>query len=635
MRYLQKLLNINRPHKDRLLDFALILAILPHIFLFKSPMIIFLIISAILLVKNKTTDKYQYFITTFGLFAIILSFFDNYNFENLSKMIFFVSLVSNLLVYAVVLQKFKGEYNAYIKMSPALLMLLIFFYYSSITMLIYAIFVLFSFVLMTVWANMDTNLSAVIKVTTRLFVLALPIVVILFIIFPRISFQKTDFGFKGDYIATTGHDGTMYLGSEALLVPSEKVVMEVEFTNKIPQNNQLYFRGSVLYKDSISAWKQIDTKNLKISKRKFEKDSLIDYKVLLYPSYQRWIYLLDLPTITPLKSKMNYDLIALSTKPIDEIIRYKAISALNYKYIGKLKYPSEALEVDRDRNPRTIKIMDKIKNLNITDKQKAQKILEFFQTQKLSYSLKPKPIDLNNSTDSFLFDSKVGYCVHFASSFAISSRLVGIPSRIVTGFKASKSNMVENYLIVRELDAHAWVELFLDDIGWQRFEPTNTAYQILSTVDNIGDLNIDSNSIFKTINLNFMYIKYLINNWILEYNRSKQKALLKEILENGIFMAKILIAIALLILSSIALYILLQRKKCTDIALCTIAPLIKKLKKKGLVRKPYESIEEFLKRSNNIIKTKKISNLYHTIKYSQKIDKRVIKKLENEVKIKK
>ena len=629
MRYLHKLLNINRPSRDRLLDFALILAILPHLFLFKLPMIIFLIISTLLLIKNKTTNKYQYFVTSFGLIAIILSFFDNYNFENLSKMIFFVSLVSNLLVYAIVLQKFKGEYNAYIKMSPALLMLLIFFYYSSITMLLYAIFTLFIFVLLTVWTSMNTNLLDVIKVTGRLFILALPIVVVLFIVFPRISFQKTDFGFKGEHIATTGHDGTMYLGSEALLIPSQKVVMEVSFLNKIPSENQLYFRGSILYRDGISQWQQINTKKLKIPKREFKKESLINYKILLYPSYKNWMYLLDLPTIAPINSKMGYDLIALSNKPIDEIIRYSATSALKYRYIDHLKYPKEALEVDIDKNLKIKNIMKQIKEQNITDLEKANRIIEFFKSQKLSYSLKPKPIDLNNSTDSFLFDSKVGYCVHFASAFAISARLAGLPSRVVTGFKASKKNMVENYLIVRESDAHAWVELFLKDIGWRRFEPTATAYRVLSSVDNINNTIKEPNSIFKTINLNFMYFKYQINNWILEYNRSKQKALLKEALENTIFLAKIIISIILLIIFSIIIYTLLQRKKCTDIALCTIAPVIKLLYKRGFKREPYESIEKFFEKIDGL---DRVSTLYHQVKYSKNPDKKLIKELEHEIK---
>lgn len=200
---------------------------------------------------------------------------------------------------------------------------------------------------------------------------------------------------------------------------------------------------------------------------------------------------------------------------------------------------------------------------------------------KLSYSIRPKPLDLNHSIDSFLFDKKEGYCVHFASSFALSARMAGIPSRIVTGFKASKKNMVKNYLIIKELDAHAWVELYIKNNGWVRFEPTSSAYRILSSVDNI-DGSTTSNSIFKTINMQFMYMKYLINNWILE------------------------------------------KAKPRDEALNAMLPLLKRLKKLGVIKESYQTMEDLLQNAKTLINKDKIENisyLYHRVKYSSKSDK--------------
>ena len=88
--------------------------------------------------------------------------------------------------------------------------------------------------------------------------------------------------------------------------------------------------------------------------------------------------------------------------------------------------------------------------------------------------MKPEALDINNTTDSFLFDKRLGYCVHFASSFVTMARMADIPARIVTGYKADKANSLNNYLPVKERDAHAWAELYIDD-HWSRFETTSSA----------------------------------------------------------------------------------------------------------------------------------------------------------------
>ncbi|MEA2028621.1 MAG: DUF3488 domain-containing protein, partial [Campylobacterota bacterium] len=250
MKPLKKLLDIDRLSYEARMDIALILAITPHLFLQKLPMLIFIGITFIFIIKGLNTPRHQHIATALGFIALILSFFDDYNFSDLTRMLFFVSLVNGLLLYAIMLQRLKGEYNKYLKISPALLMMLVFFYYTSITMLVYTIFVLFVFVLLAIWEKMDAKLSSLIRTTTMLFMLSLPVVIVLFIVFPRISFKKAEFGFKGEVEIRTGHDGTMHLDSKALLVPSHRVAMEILFEKgQVPKDSQLYFRGSALYLD--------------------------------------------------------------------------------------------------------------------------------------------------------------------------------------------------------------------------------------------------------------------------------------------------------------------------------------------------------------------------------------------------
>lgn len=629
MKPLQKLLDINRLSYEQRMDIALVLAIIPHLFLQKLPMLLFIIMTSIFIIRGLNSERYQQVATTVGLIAFIISFFDSYNFADLTRMLFFVSVVNGLLLYAIMLQRLKGEYNKYLKISPAMLMMLVFFYYTSITMLIYTIFVLFVFVLLAIWEKMDAPLSSLIRTTTMLFMLSLPVVIVLFIVFPRISFKKAEFGFKGDVQMRTGHDGLMHLDSNALLIPSSRVVMEVMFPkNKIPKDHQLYFRGSALYIDKGTQWKPINLVGVRAPKIRYDKESLVEYKILLHPHNQKWLYTLDSPLIIPHNTILNYNRVALYHKNIEEVYRYEVSSVLKYQYNYDRGYPKEAMEVNSSKNPQTAKIMETIKTTQMSDVQKANKIVEFFSKQDLSYSIRPKPLDLNHSVDSFLFDKKVGYCVHFASAFANAARMAGIPSRVVTGFKAKRENMVENYLIIKEKDAHAWVELYIKNQGWVRFEPTATAARILSTVDDID------NSIFKEINMQFMYVKYLINNWILQYNRSKQRELWKEILKNTILLIKILSVIALITLISLTIFLMLQRQKCEDEALCAMIPLLKRLEKLGYKKASHETMQSFLDRvskQQEIGKLQEVSQLYHSIKYSN--HKEPIKQLEDTIKL--
>jgi len=634
MKPLKKLLDIERLSYEARMDIALILAIIPHLFLLKLPMLIYMLVTFIFIVKGLNGAKYQHTATLLGLISIIVSFFDSYNFSDLTRMLFFVSVVNALLLYAIMLQRLQGEYNKYLKISPALLMMLVFFYYTSITMLVYSIFVLFVFVLLAIWEKMQAKLSSLIRVTTMLFMLSLPVVIVLFIVFPRISFKKAEFGFKGEVEMRTGHDGKMYLDSNALLVPSKKVVMEVMFPKgKIPLDQQLYFRGSALYIDKGVRWDPINLRNVKTPSAEYNRTSVVSYKVLLHPHNQYWLYTLDTPLLVPRNARLNYNRVLINNQQVEELYRYEVTSALNYKFNHKMGYPKEALWVNRNNNPQVAKLMKNIKNKKITDQAKASEILQLFSSQNLAYSLRPKALDLNRSIDSFLFEKKEGYCVHFASAFANSARMAGIPSRIITGFKASKKNMVENYLIIKELDAHAWVELYIKGEGWVRYEPTSTATRRLSTVDNI-DGSTTQNSLFKAINMQFMYLKYLINNWILDYNRSKQREIWQEILKNTVLLIKILSVIALISIASLALFLLLQRQRCEDEALCAMLPLLKRLEKRGFIKASHETMQEFLDRVLHQTKLKQleeISTLYHSIKYSN--HQEPIKELEDKIKL--
>jgi hypothetical protein len=248
--------------------------------------------------------------------------------------------------------------------------------------------------------------------------------------------------------------------------------------------------------------------------------------------------------------------------------------------------------------------------------------------------LNPEALDLNNTSDSFLFDKRMGYCVHFASSFVIMARMADIPSRIVTGYKADKANSLNNYLAVREKDAHAWAELYLND-HWVRFETTSTASAMdAQTVQVLGTNN--SNEFIKRVNLYMMYLKYQVETWILYYSNIRQLQLLQYAKENPRFILLFALSLLVLVLITFSITLYFRRPRCTHKILCILEPLLKKLKKEGYIRKKGETMHQYFLRymkdhpDNSTIK--EVDRYYETISYGGDSSAATIKRLKSMVK---
>ena len=627
MRFLARLLSIKTPTTQGLLDSALILSLVPHLFALKAFIIIYLLIALYFIRKAKPAKHDTVILFGIGAVLIVISFFNTYNFSDFSRMQFFVSLISSLLILAVTLQRVTKQINFYLKASPAMLMLLSFFFFDTITMLFYSVFVFFVFVLLSIWSRMEAPLGELIKFNAALFALSLPAVVVLFIAFPRISFEKADFGFRAEGYSSSEFDGSMYV-SDKPFIPSNKIVMEIFFQEQIPPEEKLYFRGSVLYPKDANTWEY----QQQHQSDDFLKDpkGFIQYDVIFYPHGKKWLYPLDLPTKEEFKrTKLQNDYTLQASKEIYKKQRYSFKSALEYRLISRTS--QDALDLNQSAYPKTYSALESLQNSDISQEQKAFTLLRFFQNQDLAYTIEPKDLDLDRLVDSFLFEAKEGYCTHFASSFAIAARIVGIPSRVVSGYKADYSNRVENYLVIKQKDAHAWVELYLDEKGWVRFEPTSTASRNL---DSLQEGNkAQEKTLFEQLNLHFMYVKYLISNWVLGFDRLKQIAILESLLNDTLYLLKFLFSIFALIAVSLLLFYLLRATPRKDKLMRTMESLLKLLEKEGLKKEQTETMEHFLKRAeaNLDISLTHINTLYHTLKYAKTPDPSSLQKLKEEI----
>lgn len=614
MRFLRTLLYTKQPSPAVLIDIALVLAIIPHLFVLKGFMWLYLLIAFYYIKKgkNKTLDLLILFLM--GAIAILLSFFNNYNFQDFSRMQFFVSFISSLLLVAVTLQRTTHTINLYLKASPLMLMLLSFFFFDTISMLFYSVFVLYIFSLLMIWSRMDTQLLDILKLNTKLFLLSLPAVIVLFVAFPRISFEKANYGFRDDSYSYSGYSGSMTV-SDKEVVNSSRVVMEVLFEDKMIDPSLLYFRGSTLYPLNQSQWHEDTTLHTKDTIKEIKQN--VKYKLTLYPHAQKWFFALDIPINTPQKTKKLSDQTLMLKKDLYKPRHFELISALHYKLYSEDQ--SKLLSVDPAQYPKLTQALQALQKL--PQEQKAKALMEFFYDQNLSYTLKPQGLDLENFVDSFMFDAKNGYCVHYAAAFATAARILGIPSRVVSGYKADLGNSVENYLIVKEKDAHAWVELYLEKEGWKRFDPTLSAVKNLdSDVEDARNNMLEKNSTFQKLNLEFMYVKYLINNWILDFNRAKQMQILQNFLNDTFFMLKIIAAFTLVVISVLLLVFFIRLKPQRAQLEKMMEPLMKQLAKKGREKHSNESMNEYLKHSQAHlgVDLNEINSLYHQIKYANK-----------------
>ncbi|HHH72321.1 MAG TPA: DUF3488 domain-containing protein [Sulfuricurvum sp.] len=372
-----------------LIDLAYLAVLPPLLLLVKVPMLLFLlVVLSLLLLRKRATALTLTVVALLGITAIFFSLYGAFNFAGLSRLKLFVELMVYLLLLAVSLQRLTRKVNFYLLISPVLLLALSLFFFESIAMLIYVIAEIFILLWLILSYRMQTELAQSLRVTGMLFALSLPWVVLLFIFFPRISFEHASYGFRGDEIRRTGHDGTMRMDSAALLVPSERIVMEVGFIGAIPPDDRLYFRGSVLYLDKKDHWEPLPP----TLKRRFapkqnaqkgmieKEDAITAYKVSLYPTFKPWLYQLDLPIEAPTGATINADFEVKLDQAIEEPQYYDAGSALVYRY-GKNTAPEVlryALDVNRSANPKTRTVTDEITKKYLLPEKRLQAVWRFF-----------------------------------------------------------------------------------------------------------------------------------------------------------------------------------------------------------------------------------------------------------------
>ncbi len=619
------------------------ITILPHFFHLPLIINLYIIIFAIYLYfQDRFNQRFSLlFFGSIGLFFGLFEYIQYLSATNLIKFYIYIEIVTSVLIYAITLQMISDINHRLVKLSPIFLIIMALFYYNNIYFLFYTIFILYIFVLSVINTNARLDLRNSAKYTTSLFITALPFVIILFIVFPRIAYKKGDFGFKQKAIITTGFgEGFNLNDSGEEVLESNQIAMEVGFKTKMPLEDKLYFRGVVFYTyDGIRKWKKskINLKLPDIPDSKFsKKENLTSYDVIIYPHLQKIMFSLDIPTTLPKDGRISEDFIIRHKNIIKELTRYSLTSTLDYQITSlEPRLHKLALEIPKNLNPKTKELGQKIMANSKSDKEKLENIKDFMRGQNFEYTLVPSPLDSDNKIDQLLFETKNGYCMHFSAGFAILAREAGLPTRIVTGYRGNLKESIQNYLIVREKDAHAWCEVWIKDEGWVRVDPTIYSFLADGSSPAAGGQNevqAEQKSLFwQKVSLYSMFVKYRIENWVLYYSHLKQLKLLKQIQKDKkvlfYYFAVFVGLIALIYLISKLLF----RGRKEDEVVVFYQKFLKKMAKKGFVKKSYEPALSFANRVK-IEEVDKITNLYLKLKYQNNSSVKILKEFKEKIK---
>src|SRR5207248_1271608 len=200
------------------------------------------------------------------------------------------------------------------------------------------------------------------------------------------------------------------------------------------------------------------------------------YSVVLEAHNRSWLFALETAVSLPPAARMSFDGQVLASAPVRSRLRYDMTSAIAPGPTSAESHAvlARALRLPPGYNRRAVALAQDWRAAGGTDAEVLARGLDFLRKGRFTYTLEP-PLLGADSVDEFLFESKAGFCEHFASAFTVLMRAAGVPARIVTGYQGGELNPVDRIITVRQSDAHAWTEVFIAGRGSVRIDPTAAA----------------------------------------------------------------------------------------------------------------------------------------------------------------
>lgn len=415
------------------------------------------------------------------------------------------------------------------------------------------------------------GLGQAVSLAGRLCLQAVPFMVILFLLFPRIYGGL--WGRPPGLHSTSGFSDEITFDTIAQVAKSSDAAFRVSFASTTPGAEQLYWRGIVLSDFDGRTWKE--AKGGRRVFRSYARDGAkLSYTVTLEPHNHRQLFALDLPVrVDAPRSRAHRNHTWLTWRPLTSRLQYTAESVPGASPQAVEPFRQEYLQLPETQNSRALAAAARWRLESASDQEYIDRVIGYFQAQNFTYTLKPQAIPSsagNSAIDSFLFDTREGFCEYYASAFAFLMRAGGIPVRLVAGYLGGEINPYGDYLVVRQSDAHVWTEVFTGGTAWQRIDPTlavaparlsrsltaDAASQNAAAAAESGTRSFPH--FIKAIADLSDLINNRWNNWVLGYSRSDQIHLFEWMgidlrLPGGVLKALIFAVVALAACGFIAL----------------------------------------------------------------------------------
>ena len=450
-----------------------------------------------------------------------------------------------------------------------------------------------------------------------------PIIIIFYLLFPR---AEVNFRLFDPSASSLGIPDNINLGSFREFSNSEEPVFTL--INKDYKKDELYFRVKIFdYMNKNKSWRATSNiymyntfkNHIRINKGQSTGET---YELILEPHKGRWIPSLSNSKLitndnTILENPFNQNF--SSRNPIDrkrklEFYKYKPNQELFNRLLDYYTLVPDSISKD-------LKKWAVENKQNKTDKEYLNTILKTFADGSFYYNLSPENLSKNSYADFFL-KNKEGYCEYFAGTFVLLARLANIPSRIVSGYLGGDLNDIGDFYVFRQKDAHAWAEIWFENEGWIRVDPTKFVpdENVRNTLNDLFSNKKTSETLFSL--KMFKYVSYYINYadfvWtqhLLSYDNTKRKSFIEDLINLKFSKVFIWIFAPIALFIFVRLLFLFNKRTLTQIIINFV---IWRFKKKYKLLSSDTHQEIFNKfSSKEKIKYQKLFDNFEILKYSE------------------
>jgi transglutaminase-like putative cysteine protease len=487
----------------------------------------------------------------------------------------------------------------------------------------------------------DKNFKASIKKSLYISAPSILLAFILFFFFPRI--QGNLWGKKDFSKNVSGFAQTISPGSVSSLVKNDQLAFKIKYNDEDAKKAD-YFRGIVFNHFDGREWTPDKPPKQNTNTSQTDKSNLKSGFIILYPTNSRYLIAPGYPLESPERGIYLTQGFVLYSKYFK--ISRKKMFEIKYSYKNPyLPVPEKKhFKLPENYNPETLKLASEWKNL--PSEMIIEKGIDLLKNNNFEYTLNP-PVYGTNYIDEFLFKDKKGFCEHFASSFAFLMRAAGVPARIIGGYLGGEKNNVGDFMNVRQSDAHAWCEVWLEDKGWIQIDPTSEAdpRRLDQNTEELFTQDFNQNSRFESYyefiepitniidalnfywNQNIMGFNFNLQKKLLEFLGVKNQNFIKK---TAVFVASILAGI-ILIKTGFIIRKKIGMKKDPEVVL--FEKFQKKMHSKNLSKNESEGFLSYIKRiKNSGIENsediKEFVNSFISARYRHKKDYESIKKMK-------